>query len=127
MTGQDKEDILSRFGELGIFVKDGKLYFHPCMLRKEEFLDEASNFNYVDVNSEERQIELKPDSIAFTVCQVPVIYQISDKNRIKIFYKDDQVKAFESLTLDKESSTQVFNRSGDVIKIIASVNESDLK
>ena len=25
MTGQVKEDILSRFGELGVFVKDGKL------------------------------------------------------------------------------------------------------
>lgn len=127
MTGQVKEDILSRFGELGIFVKNGKLYFQPTMLRKDEFLDEASVFNYVDVHSKEKQIELKPDSIAFTVCQVPVIYQISHTNGLKIFYKDDQVQEFETLTLDNESSTQVFNRSGNVTKIIASISELDLK
>jgi hypothetical protein len=34
MTGQVKEDIISRFGELGVFVNLGKLYFYPCLLRK---------------------------------------------------------------------------------------------
>ena len=38
MTGQVKEDIISRFGELGVFVEDGTLLFDPCMLRKEEFI-----------------------------------------------------------------------------------------
>ena len=38
MTGQVKEDILSRFGELGVFVKEGRLFFNPCLLRKDEFL-----------------------------------------------------------------------------------------
>ena len=43
MTGQVKEDILCRFGELGVFVKEGKLYFDPCLLRKEEFLTKNAN------------------------------------------------------------------------------------
>ena len=34
MTGQVKEDILSSFGELGVFVKNGKLVFNPRLLRK---------------------------------------------------------------------------------------------
>ncbi|MEM9053661.1 MAG: hypothetical protein AAGC47_16520, partial [Bacteroidota bacterium] len=51
MTGQVKEDILCRFGELGVFVKDGQLYFDPCLLRKEELLSEAKIFQYIDVES----------------------------------------------------------------------------
>ena len=49
MTGQVKEDILSRFGELGVFVKDGKLLFNPSLLRKEEFLKESAIFKYTDI------------------------------------------------------------------------------
>jgi hypothetical protein len=37
MTGQVKEDILSRIGELGINVKDGKIIFNPRLLRRNEF------------------------------------------------------------------------------------------
>jgi hypothetical protein len=32
-----KEDILSRIGELGINVKDGKIIFNPRLLRRNEF------------------------------------------------------------------------------------------
>ena len=35
MTGQVKEDILSRIGELGVFVDEGQIMFHPCLLRKD--------------------------------------------------------------------------------------------
>jgi hypothetical protein len=34
MTGQVKEDILSRFGELGVFVNEGCIHFNPCLLRR---------------------------------------------------------------------------------------------
>ena len=46
MTGQVKEDVITRFGELGVFVKHGKLYFNPCLLRKEEFLSKETSFEY---------------------------------------------------------------------------------
>ena len=38
MTGQVKEDILCRFGELGVFVKEGKVGFNPKLLRRYEFV-----------------------------------------------------------------------------------------
>ena len=34
MTGQVKEEILTRFGELGCFVHNGKIYFNISLLRK---------------------------------------------------------------------------------------------
>lgn len=50
MTGQVKEDILSRFGELGVFVTEGKLGFNPRLLRVEEFLNIPKTFTYIDIN-----------------------------------------------------------------------------
>ena len=127
MTGQVKEDVLSRFGELGVFVKEGSLYFNPSMLRKDEFLDNAQTFNYVDINSDKKQIEIEANAIAFTYCQVPIVYKLSNENSLTIIYKDNRVEEIESLTLDKSISNKIFERSGDVVQIIANVKESILK
>jgi len=63
MTGQVKEDILSRFGELGVFVKDGKLLFNPCMLRKMEFLTVPETFNFVDVFNQKQEISVQKGAL----------------------------------------------------------------
>ncbi len=127
MTGQVKEDILSRFGELGVFVKDGKLYFYPCMLRKNEFLSKEEICGYIDVNGEEKQLHLPKDSLCFTYCQVPVIYQLSDNNSMEISFTDGTKKSIDSLVLDKETSAKIFGRTGEVLSISASVSRSVLK
>ena len=47
MTGQVKEDILSRFGELGVRVCNGKVSFHPTLLKDDEFLPDGTlSFSY---------------------------------------------------------------------------------
>ncbi len=47
MTGQVKEDILCRFGELGVRVNKGKVSFHPTLLNDDEFLSDGSlSFSY---------------------------------------------------------------------------------
>lgn len=47
MTGQVKEDILCRFGELGVRVKDGKVTFRPTLLRSDEYLTDGTlSFSY---------------------------------------------------------------------------------
>lgn len=47
MTGQVKEDILCRFGELGVRVAGGKVSFHPTLLDSGEFLPDGTlSFSY---------------------------------------------------------------------------------
>ncbi len=46
MTGQVKEDILSRWFELGIEVKDGAIQINPMMLTREDFRDGKLSFSY---------------------------------------------------------------------------------
>lgn len=127
MTGQVKEDIISRFGELGVFVKNGKLFFNPCLLRKDEFLSESKAFQYVDVNFNSKAIELQPNSICFTYCQIPIIYMISDQNSIQISYNNGTTSKFDGLIMDNQTSNQVFGRTNEINRIIVTVLEEELK
>lgn len=123
MTGQVKEDILSRFGELGIFVVDGKLMFNPCLLRREEFLRKPKTFKYVAINNEVEEIELEPESLGFTYCQIPVIYKLSDTENLQVVFNNNAVLEFENLTIDSKTSKQVFERTGEINQIIVSIKK----
>ena len=127
MTGQVKEDILSRFGELGASIKAGKLQFKPHLLRKTEFLDEQHIFRFVDVANQKHELQLKEKSLGFTFCQVPVIYFISDENRIEINLGNNKVEHIDGLELSEELSKSIFNRKGEVKSIIVFVKSSILK
>lgn len=111
MTGQVKEDILSRFGELGVFINEGKLYFDPCLLRSNEFLTAPAEFEYVDVNSNRRKLALGKDCLCFTCCQVPVIYKLSKATKLDVVFSDGTVSSFNNLSLDKETSLKLFYRT----------------
>lgn len=127
MTGQVKEDILCRFGELGVFVKEGKLYFDPCLLRKEEFLAESKVFDYIDVNGKRQQITLPKGGLAFTYCQVPIVYQLANENRLEVFNKNDEATKMAALSLDETMSKQLFGRTGEITKIMVEIKEGELK
>ncbi|MAU15147.1 MAG: hypothetical protein CMH48_11305 [Muricauda sp.] len=127
MTGQVKEDILSRFGELGVFVSDGKLSFNPCLLRKDEFLKESAAFNYVDVYDKSNSLQLDKDSLCFTYCQVPVQYSLSNKAKIDIVLNDDSQIAMEGMSLDETHSKMLFNRTCEIKTIKVWVDKNILK
>lgn len=123
MTGQVKEDVLSRIGELGVFVKDGCILFNPRLLRKNEFLTAPKTFNYTNINKEEVTIHLEANSLCFTYCQVPIIYKISNKENIEVVYNNDKHVEFDSLNLDEDTSKSIFERQGKISEIIVSVKK----
>ncbi|MFK2821158.1 hypothetical protein U0L90_13600 [Flavobacteriaceae sp. LMIT009] len=127
MTGQVKEDILSRFGELGIYVKKGKLGFYPRLLRKTEFVKEAKPYTYIALSGEEKTIDLKEETLGFTYCQVPIIYQVADKDILEVHFNDGSMKTFQNLEIDKETSQQIFKRTDEVNFINVLIEKSQLK
>ena len=127
MTGQVKEDILSRFGELGVFVRKGKLQFHPCLLRKNEFLSHPKTFDYTTVNSEKKEIKLNKDELCFTYCQVPVIYKIGVDNSCVVTLNDGSKTTLNDLSLDLETSTKLFERTDEVLQINVTIKPEILK
>ncbi|AGC77487.1 hypothetical protein LX97_02314 [Nonlabens dokdonensis] len=114
MTGQVKEDILSRFGELGLVVSDGILHFKPSLLRDQEFLKEAKSFDYINVNQEKKSLQVAAGSLAFTYCQVPVVYTQNNKEAVKVTFVDGSETSFGNLQLDTEMSEQLFKRTNKI-------------
>ena len=127
MTGQVKEDILSRFGELGVFIRKGKLCFDPSLLRKSEFLLVEKPFTYVSLEQKSEELLLKPGSICFTYCQVPVIYQIADVEGMEISYSDGSGSTSDSLELDTDNSRKLFKRTGEIKLIRINLKEEKLR
>ncbi len=118
MTGQVKEDILSRFGELGVFVKNGKLIFKPGLLQTKEFLKEPSIFSFANVSKEKQSIALEANSLCFTYCQVPIIYKRSEKESLKVVFNTGEQVEFDNKSLDLKTSKSIFERQGEVNQII---------
>jgi hypothetical protein len=127
MTGQVKEDVITRFGELGVFVKHGKLYFNPCLLRKEEFLSKETSFEYLSLLRGTQSIIIPSNSLAFTYCQVPIIYHISKKDHLEIIFKDGTSSKIDALVIDYKTSEKIFKRTGDIVQIKAYIKNSYLK
>lgn len=123
MTGQVKEDVLSRFGELGVVVSDGQLSFDPHLLRKDEFLKRPATFIFVDVNREVKELQLEAGELGFTYCQVPIIYKLDDCEGLKIIYNDDSVSESFEMKLDRKTSSKIFERTGEISQIVVSIKK----
>ncbi len=127
MTGQVKEDILSRIGELGVTVKNGELQFYPCLLRIGEFLKDPKMFHYVDLHQNKKQLQLYRHELAFTYCQVPVVYSLSGENSLEITYHDDSITSHPGLNLDAFMSQKLFERTGEIESIKVNIEKTILK
>ncbi|MBY9005896.1 MAG: hypothetical protein KGD63_03975 [Candidatus Lokiarchaeota archaeon] len=116
MTGQVKEDIISRFLELGVFVREGQISFHPIILKKSEF-NEPGMFI-----SEKYNIPY----LGFTLCNILVLYLIDDLQGLELEIDNGNTIKFDGYTLSKESSLMIFNRDKKINKVIVHLNNTDL-
>ena len=117
MTGQVKEDIISRLGEMGVAVADGRLCFHPHLVRRDDFLTQTKHFDFYDLGGQQCSLDLDPGTMAFTTCQVPVVAHRSGPHRIEITRADGSLHTVEALELDAETSAAVFERSGVIRRL----------
>jgi len=122
MTGQVKEDVLTRKGELGIKVKGGNLTFNPILLDANQFLQEDEVVDFVDFSNKPYQLKLDKESLAFTVCQVPVVYTKSNSNQIVVQFSNKTTETIPALTLNHELSQKIFNRTGEITQLTVFVS-----
>ena len=128
MTGQVKEDILSRFGELGVTVKNGQLSFDPVLLSKEEFLSTDQHWSLAHRQNLETtpSLTLAIDMIGFTTLTVPVIYVLSDEEKMIVTDVSGKETVYQGHAFDVETSQMLFGRHHDIDKITVSVDQSKL-
>jgi len=114
MTGMVKEEILTRNVEVGFDIHNGYISFDAHVLDRKELLSDPVEFTYYDVNGTQRKIQLPADSLAYTICQVPVILKASDRNEIVIQFTNGSARTLQGHVLDQDSSRHIFQRDGDI-------------
>jgi hypothetical protein len=121
MTGLVKEEILTRQVELGYFIENGNLVFDFLLLDENELLATPTVFNYFDIDGKPQQLELKAGSLAYSICQVPVILQAAGENRTTLYYTNGSTHQIESHKLDSINSRHIFQRDGIIHHLIVSI------
>jgi len=127
-TGQVKEEVLTRFGELGIRIGNGSVRFDPALLRRREFARDERTYRYLDVAGEWQEVLLPGDALAFTWCQVPVIYRLRDDTGAVLVLLCDDGSRQESAepVLSAADSARIFDRSGRIRRIELTIHEHRL-
>jgi hypothetical protein len=121
MTGQVKEQILTRLGELGVEVAAGRLGFRPHLLHRSEFVAEASEFHWLDVRGAESTAHLPPGSLAFTHCQVPIFYRLGQDASIELEHADGRIDIVSSTLLSADASRAILERRGSYRRLTVTV------
>ncbi|MDO6684651.1 MULTISPECIES: hypothetical protein [unclassified Agarivorans] len=119
MTGQVKEEILTRFGELGLLVEHGQIKIQPSLLKSSEFLSAEDDYQYIDQNSQTQTLALTAKQLAFTYCQVPFVYQQSDSEhaQLTVSLTNGEQYSNEDLVLSEELSQSVFERKQQIAHV----------
>ncbi len=102
MTGQVKEDVISRFFELGVQVENGCIKINKSMLKADEFIRSTSEHPH----------------LKFSYCSVPFEYILDENEGIEVKYVDKKTESTTDYSLNSLQSQTIFNRDKKIEKII---------
>ena len=100
MTGQVKEEILARLGELGLRVDGGRLRLALGLLASHEVFAHDG--------------EATPGRARLTVCGVPVTIEVGDADAVVIDYADGSTQRVDGAVVPTDVSSEIFGRTGSV-------------
>jgi len=128
MTGQVKEEILSRFGELGVRVEGGAVKLDPSLLRARELVEHPQAFRFLGVDDQWQELSVPKSGLAFTWCQVPFVYRLDDSAdpALTVILDDGSRRALPERTLTPELSAELFSRTGRIRRIELALRARDL-
>ncbi len=101
MTGQVKEEVLTRWGELGVGITEGKAHFAPQILNADEFFAEGD----------------AKDKLCFSWCGTPVSYTKSTEPGVTLTFADGSTSAHNGCELTAEETKKLFARNGSIKQI----------
>ena len=84
MTGQAKEGVLTRLGELGVVISGGVVRFDPRLLAVREFATSKYFFAWTNARNQRCEIELPPGTLAFTLWGTLVVYTLASGSDVKV-------------------------------------------
>ena len=100
----------------------------PALLRSREFASRTRTFRYLDVADNWRTITVPAHGLAFTWCQVPILYVLNDNLQpaLNIAREDGRHEVQTQLQLSGEDSSELFRRSGSIRQLTVILNTEQL-
>ena len=128
MTGQVKDELLTRWAELGVVVRHGSIHFSSVLVSEAEFRTEPGAFSLLDVDGRTAHLDLPPGTAAFTLCGVPVIVRAVDTApTIVITSADGARHEIPGSTIDETTSREIFDHTGRVARLDVSLAPSRVR
>ena len=106
MTGQVKEEILTRFGELGVQWESGELRFAPLFLRAGDFSHDGE--------------------LSFSVAGVPLRYRRGRQPGIEVSGRDGVSEVIRGSLLPRTWSRRLLERQGAIAEIVVTLSDDGL-
>ena len=103
MTGQVKEEVLTRFGELGFRIVDGCATLVPGLLRPDEVFPAGPDDGF--------------GRSLLTICGVSVTVDCGKADSIRVSRTDETIDRISGLVLDAATSRELFARRGTIARI----------
>ncbi len=117
MSGMVKEEILARQAELGYTVEEGCILFDFLLFKREELLAQPATYRYLDVDGSWQELSLSAGSLAYSICQVPIVISAGEEGSVQVHLADCKVITHSGQRLDAETSRHIFERDGVVRSI----------
>ena len=125
MTGQVKEDLVTRLCELGVSVENGIVSFQPALLIADEALRSPSKMTFVELSGEKVDSAVEEGSLIFSLCQTLIVYRTSSSTaEMAIDFRDGTRLVRSGSQLSAEESRELFDRTGKIRRIDVSLPRS---
>jgi hypothetical protein len=115
MTGQVKEELLTRRAEVGLRLQAGQLVIDPFLLSRRELVAAPSRWSSLG-------LDLPANALGHTVAGVPFILRAGVPTAaLRVVRREGGVEEVAGLTLDRARTQRVLARDGDVVRVEADV------
>ena len=124
MTGQVKEELLTRRMELGVRAVDGELHFEPMLVEPGEWTAEPAEWTLpTHAGRPGVPIVIPADGLGFQVCGVPVIYhRVDGPPTLRVHEDSGEVRSIDGDRLDRVLADRLRSRDGSILKIEVEVS-----
>ncbi|WFB37281.1 hypothetical protein P3T73_05845 [Kiritimatiellota bacterium B12222] len=117
MTGQVKEEILTRMTELGLQVKEGCLHFNSELIPEGEWLSKPDTLTYINTFNAKVKLQVPQEAYAFTFNRVPLIIKKGRTAGITLKKSDGHTEQISGLTLSRAWSQSIFTYAGEIAEL----------
>lgn len=122
MTGQVKEEVITRIAEMGIIVKDGEITFSNLLVDEKEFLTKPRQWCVKNNSNADVTLDLPVGSFAGTHCQTPYIIKRSSESKVTIYFNNGTQRTFEGNTLPFDYSNMIFRKKDNIRYLEVEIN-----